>query len=73
MELFRRGGCFGRAGVFRGLCERDCFCQSLWNVAVGACFASAGRLVCVGMQEVQRIVLIKKSMMLFLELPVCAR
>ena len=73
MELFRRGGCFGRAGVFRGLCERDCFCQSFWNVAVGGCFAGTGRLVCVGMQEVQRIVLIKKSMMLFLELPVCAR
>ena len=60
MELFRSGACFGRAGVFRGLCERDCFCQSFWNVAIGGCSADTGRMVCVGMQEIQGIVLIWK-------------
>lgn len=65
MELFPRGGCLGRAGVFWGLCKRDCFCQSFWIVAVSGCFVGAGRLVCVGMQEVQGIVLIDKRIIGF--------
>ena len=60
MELFRSGACFGRTDVFWGLCERDCMHQSLWCMADSRCFVGTGRLVCVGMQEVQGIVLIWK-------------
>ena len=58
MELFHRGGCLGRTGVFRGLCERDCVYQSFWNVAFGGYSACADGLVCVEVQKAPRLVLI---------------
>ncbi len=65
MELFHRGGCLDRTGVFRGLCERDCVYQSFWNVAFGGYFADTGGLVYVGMQKIQGIMLTGKVSFVF--------
>lgn len=65
MELFCSSNYLSRIGVFRGLCKRSCFYQSFWNVDFGGCFAGTGRLVCVGMQKVQGIMLIDRRIIVF--------
>ena len=57
MELFHSGACFGGVSVFWRLCKRSYFFQPFWSVVTDRYFASAGRLVCVGLQETQGIML----------------